>query len=267
MLSGCPFCHHSVSSPYREKQAQREGGYCNILKCNECGLLYPQTRMDEKESKSYLAHSDAMYNPGLLVLEEPRGEFTDANFIVQLLADVEKTGRSLDIGTWSGKYTYIFQALGFDSYGLEPQKQAAEFARTKGLKVLHGSFPDHVPQKLLSHKYHLIAMLETIYYLKDVKKSLLKVKTLLNDNGVLLIQCHQGYSNYYDSHHSYFTRYGDNVQGIPTLSSLRYCLDKSGFQIVKCAGGPQHSLPTQLNSTIVDMESADRLYIVARKAV
>src|SRR5438132_14219679 len=123
MHSGCPFCHHSESSPYRERQRMRGGGLCNILRCEECRLLYPQMRMDEKETKHHLSQSDFEYDPDLLLLDDPRVEFTDDNFVVNFLKDVEKTGRSLDIGTWNGRYTYIFQALGFDSYGLEPQKQ------------------------------------------------------------------------------------------------------------------------------------------------
>jgi hypothetical protein len=267
MLSGCPFCHHSQSSLYREKQLQREGGYCNVLRCNECGLLYPETRMDEKEIKTYLGQSDDMYNPNLLILEEPRVEFTNDNFVVQFLDGIEKAGRSLDVGTWSGKHTYIFNALGYDSYGLEPQKQAADFARSKGLQVLHGSFPDHIPPKLLKHKYHLLTMLEMIFYLHDLKQSLLKVKKMLDDKGVFLIQAHQGYSKYYDPGYknSYFGRYGDYVQGIPTLASLRYCLEKSGFKVFKFTGATENRLQEQFDFASGGLETADRLYVLARK--
>jgi len=60
----------------------------------------------------------------------------------------------------------------------------------------------------------------------------------LKDDGVFLIACHQGYSSYYDESqgHSYFSRYGDYVQGIPTLNALQYCLERSGFNILKTVG-------------------------------
>ena len=141
MRSGCPFCQHSRSSLYREKQPLREGGIGNILKCDECGLLYPQIRMGKNEAEEYLSTSDAAYNSDL-GFEDPRVELTGSNPVVKLLHDVAIRGRSLDIGTWSGMYTYIFEALGFDFYGLEPQKPAVEFAQTKGVNVLHGSFPE-----------------------------------------------------------------------------------------------------------------------------
>ena len=267
MLSGCPFCHHSESSPYRERQQLRKGSFGNILRCHECGTLYPQMRMDEKETKNSPLQTD-QYNPDSLLLEDPRIEFSPNSWIVTFLNEVEKQGRSLDIGTWTGRNTYFFKALGFDSYGLEPQKKAAAFGRGKGLKVLRGSFPDNVPPKLLSHKYHLIAMFEMIYYLQDLKKSLLKVKQMLEDDGVLFILAHQGYSKYYDYDYqnSYFSRYGDYVQGIPTLSSLQYCLDKAGFKVIKSAGITEESVQKKLNCTTVTMESADRLFILAGKA-
>ncbi|HEY3197862.1 MAG TPA: methyltransferase domain-containing protein [Nitrospirales bacterium] len=260
MLSGCPFCHHCQSSLYREKQQLRDGGFCNILSCNECHLLYPQMRMDEKEKKQYMK-ADVLYSPDSLLFHDPRVELSADFFAVTFLNDVEKQGRSLDIGTWSGTYTHIFKALGYDSYGLELQKQAVDFARSKGLQVLPGSFPDRIPQKLLRHKFRLIAMMEMIYYLHDLKKSLLKVKTMLEDNGVLVIKAHQGSSKFYDCNQSCFNRYGDYVQGIPTLRSLQYCLEKSGFKVIKFTGATEDNLAW--TGTI---ESADRLWMLAGKA-
>ena len=175
----------------------------------------------------------------------------------------------MDIGTWSGMYTYIFEALGFDFYGLEPRKPAVEFAQTKGVNVLHGSFPENIPPTLLNRKYHLIAMIEMIYYLHDLKQSLLQAREMREDNGVLLIKSHQGYSTYYDAdyRHSYFNRYGDNVQGIPTLNSLQYWLGASGFKGIKIAASTDNRVLEKLNRTAVPMESADRFYILAGKAL
>ena len=81
-------------------------------------------------------------------------------------------------------------------------------------------------------------MLDTMYYLHDLQKSFLKVRKMLRDDGVFVITCHQGYSPYYDENqgNSYFSRYGDYVQGIPTFSALQYCLERSGFRIMKTGG-------------------------------
>ena len=265
MLKGCPFCHHSDSVVYRTRQELRRGGSCNLLKCNECGLLYPQQRMDELETKEYLF--SLFTNQDDYQYDEPRVEITENRVPVKLISPIEKRGRSLDIGTFNGKYTYIWEALGFDSYGLEPQDKAAEFAKTRGLKVFCGSFPDAIPSELLEEKFSLISMLEMVCYIHDLKAGLLKAKELLDDDGLLLIQCHQGYSRYYDSNNSYFSRYGDNVQGIPSLGSLLYCLSKSGFDVVKYAGFVDTDFEKKLHYKVLNMDNADRLVLLAKKVM
>lgn len=148
-----------------------------------------------------------------------------------------KTGNALDIGTFDGLFCHVLAGIGYDAFGMEPQENAVAFARSKGAKVHAGSFPDMIPPELFAKRYSLISILETIYYFHDLKKCLNVVNELLDDDGLLLIKCHQGFSRYYDDReHSFFSRYGDNVQGIPTLPSLRNILDRTGFRIVKVIG-------------------------------
>lgn len=262
MLVGCPFCHHTHATLYREKQPLRDGKgeFRNIMRCDECGLLYPDRRLGGDESLEYIARHNLGPDGVGETLQEPRVEFIGNHLAVFLLKEVEKKGRSLDIGTWCGTITYIYEALGFDSYGLEPHQEAAVFARSKGLQVFRGAFPDDVPRTLLSGKYKLISMLDTMYYLHDLKKSLSKVRKMLKDDGVFLMTCHQGYSPYYDESlgKSYFSRYGDHVQGIPTPNALQYALEKSGFNILKtlCLAASKN----------VPVQAADVLGILSGKA-
>ena len=188
------------------------------------------------------------------------------NTTVRCIVDcIKNRGISLDIGTDTGIYTYIFEALGFDSYGLEIEEKAVEIAQRNDLKVFKGSFPDDVPVELLQQKYELIAMQEVIYYMSDLKKSLLKVSELLEDSGFLFIRCHQGFSKYYEEH-SYFKRYGDYVQGIPTMRALLHCLEKTGFNPVKLLAYVDSSRYLDIfGSTKIDFNNADRLIVLAEK--
>lgn len=123
--------------------------------------------------------------------------------------------------------------------------------------------------------------MEVIYYFQDLKKSLDYVHSMLVDEGILLIKCHQGLSRWYRDH-SYFSRYGDHVQGIPTLQSMRYCLSNAGFEIVRISAlhaadllfFPFSALPrgkirrffnSVINRLRIDIAHADRLLFVARK--
>ncbi len=264
MLSECPFCHHNDNSLYREKQELQGGGTRDIYKCSECGLLYPEVRLDASEVTEYLSK---MYtNQTEFKFLDPKREY-DRNILTAKIANgIMFKNKSLDIGTFDGQLTYVFEDMGFESYGLESQKRAVEFAQSHGLKVFEGSFPNDIPAELLQQKYTLITMSEMIYYLNDLKEALLKVCSMLESNGLFIIKAHQGHSRYY-IYNSYFRRYRDHVQGIPTVESLNHCLKEAGFKLVKYYGFTDNESYNELNYTDVEIETADVLYIVCQKEV
>ncbi len=128
--------------------------------------------------------------------------------------------------------------------------------------------------------------MESIYYLEDLKESLLTARDMLNDKGLILIKAHQGGSRYYRSK-PLFSRYGDHVQWIPMYGSLKHCLKEAGFKIKKTMGtNPVELLPSgiswmknvflggvanriynrlALDYTLLDIKRADRLFILAEK--
>jgi len=286
MISGCPFCHHQDSRIHRENQITRDGNYRDISLCNECGLLYPNHRMDLNEIQEYLNNiytNQADFSFGDLI-GASSGEIDIGNLL--LAGRVRRGGDELDIGTYDGRFCHTLNLLGFQAYGLEPQQEAVKHARQYGINIYQGSFPDDMPNELIHIPFDLISLMECIYYLGDLKHSLQIINKMLSEDGCILIKCHQGYSRYYDDN-SYFSRYGDHVQGIPSFSSLRKCLKKTGFKIVKVMGQcpadlwpPLLRLPSapllrgviarlyplfMLNWTLLGILRPDRLIILAKK--
>jgi SAM-dependent methyltransferase len=286
MLYNCPYCHHQHATIYRSNQKLSNSEPRDIYRCSECSSLYPYPRMDELDIENYMAiheSDDLQFDANLN--EPTRYE----EFLCTLLkSHMEVTGNALDIGAFTGRFCRILNAIGFDAYGLEPQSNACAFARTNGLKVFEGYFPEKLPSFLLKNKYKVISMMEIIYYLVDLKKSLLLVKSMLDSEGFLLIKCHQGKSRYYNNpDNSCFKRYGDYVQAIPLHSSINYCLQDAGFNVVYLE--PMPRLFSKLdgilgkrfgsavckkferifnrwrNRFITDIESADRLIVLAQK--
>jgi SAM-dependent methyltransferase len=285
-LNECPFCHHEHAKLFKDNQSFRfRQGSDDIYRCNDCGLLYPRHRMELNEIQEYLNN---MYTnqPGFSFSDPigiSKGETKYWKFLTRW---VMSGGNALDIGTFNGSFCHTLGSLGFRAYGLEPQIEAVKYARKHGLNVYPGSFPDNIPAELNQKRFVLISLMECIYYLEDLKHSLQIINQMLTDDGCVLIKCHQGYSKYYNDN-SYFSRYGDYVQGIPSLSSLDYCLKKTGFEIVKIMGeySPDllphflrfPSVPLlwivvtklyqlfMLNWTLLGIHRADRLIILAKK--
>jgi 2-polyprenyl-3-methyl-5-hydroxy-6-metoxy-1,4-benzoquinol methylase len=286
MISGCPFCHHESFRVYRKNQLTKDCRYKDIVICNECGLLYPIQRMGLDEIQKYIKKMNT--NSGSYSFGDPvsvsEAEIKRWRFLTGF---VRSGGNALDIGTFDGSFCHSLKLLGFSAYGLEPQIEAVNHALKYGLNVYQGAFPNDIPDELDKKKnYSLISLMEVIYYFRDLRSSLKMINELLADDGFLLIKCHQGYSRYYDDN-SYFSRYGDHVQGIPSLASLKYCLGKAGFEIVIISGecSPDLLPPVlrlsrsqllkrgvtklyqlfMLNWTLWDINRADRLIILAKK--
>jgi len=286
MINGCPFCQHKINKIYRKSQLTICGNYRDIYLCNECGLLYSNHRMDLNEIQEYMHNlhtNQAGFSFGDPICVS-KGVIKYWKFVMQWVSS--GAGDALDIGTFYGSFCHTLELLGFRAYGLEPQIEAVKYARKHGINVYQGSFPDDIPVELNQKRFVLISLMESICYLRDLKYSLQRINHMLSDDGCVLIKCHQGYSRYYDDN-SYFSRYGDSVQGIPSLSSLGYCLKKTGFEIVKIMGDcspdllpPLLRLPPvpllqrvvtklyqlfMLNWTLLGIQRADRLIILAKK--
>jgi hypothetical protein len=158
MLDTCPYCHHQQAKIYRSNQKLRTGGPRDIYRCSECYSLYPRPRMDELDIENYMAihksddfqfHYDEDFN------SLSRTKYDE--FICTLLkSHMEITGNALDIGTFSGIFCRVLNDIGFEAYGLEPKTEAVAFARSKGLRVFEGSFPEKMSPSLLAKKYKVI---------------------------------------------------------------------------------------------------------------
>ncbi|MBI2470409.1 MAG: methyltransferase domain-containing protein [Planctomycetes bacterium] len=245
MLDDCPFCHHEDATVYREKQKLRDDGYRDIYICNECLTMYPKPRMNKEEIKAYheKLYSKKTYdNPTTSLISgnwlnrllQPRGSYLNLmNYIKKHVS----VGSTLDIGTYTGQFCYLLKEAGYASYGLEMDGGAVDVAREKGLNVYKGAFPDEMPQEVLRERYSFVSLKEMIYYIVDLKRAMAKLKDILVPGGKVLIKCHQGKSRYYDTHeNSYFSRYSDYVQGIPTVESLKFILERAGFDIIRLFG-------------------------------
>lgn len=245
--------------------------------------------MDSPDTKAFISNLSSCKKEDYSNYYEDEAEYLIRydKFISKLLRKwMQPEGKALDIGAFIGRFCSTLDSAGFEAYGLEPQENAAHFAKEKGLRVFYGAFTENIPDELLKIKFGLISMMESIYYIVDLRKGLLKVNEMLKEGGFFLIQCHQGKSHYYNTSkgNSFFKRYGDYIQGIPTYDSVKYCLNNTGFTLVQVEALPIDFVKilykgvrfkrlfspagTALNKIYVltsDIQTADKLIILAKK--
>lgn len=248
MRFNCPFCgsNEDKAKIYRSDQKVRdiEKKTRSFFTCLNCGTIYPQPRISFSEIASSI--DKKTFREG--TISNPPKPFTKndlANhyFQIKILKRYkEKYGfkNALDIGTSNGCFCYILNYVGLDAYGLEPQAEAVDLAKRLNLNVYNGYFPDAIPSELLCQQYDLITMNEVVYYFEDIMASLKKTHELLSKNGILIIKIHHGGSHYYDDNDiSLFSRYGDQVQSIPTVSSINHWLKSCDFELLEILPYPE----------------------------
>jgi len=99
--------------------------------------------------------------------------------------------RLLDIGCSSGALLRSAMTHGFDAEGVEPAAQAAEFAKSTGLKVFHGYLEE---ARFPASSFDAVTLMEVIEHLPDPGALLREVWRVLKPNGVLVVGTGNGAS-------------------------------------------------------------------------
>jgi O-antigen/teichoic acid export membrane protein/SAM-dependent methyltransferase len=93
--------------------------------------------------------------------------------------------RLLDVGCASGDFLLEMQSLGWRVAGIEPSASAAAMARTRGLSVTTGSFPEADPP--LAGPFDAITMRQVIEHVPDPLAVLRRARESLAPGGVLML--------------------------------------------------------------------------------
>lgn len=206
------------------------------MQCEECGTIYPRNRFCREQNLAYIGElyssmTDDQYRRQFEQFAKNRDNLT-LRIMEKLVRLIQ--GPVFEVGCSVGAHLDFFQRQNFVVSGIEPNKQAVAFAQNMGINVINGYFPNDIADiQQIEKKPDLIIALECVYYLDDLEKSLSVMYDMLADGGYLLVKNHVGSCRYYDLGNSLFSRYGDYVQGIPTLNSFDYCLQETGFSIVE----------------------------------
>lgn len=199
----CDLCGQDSFEPVWNKEEREKQGLLksviipghihsrNVI-CRNCGLVYVNPRMNKEElDKFYREDYRKIYGGKHSLEAEVNHAETAFNILRQsLIADdmeFEKKFKAfLDIGCSTGELIYLFgMILGLlnKSYGIEPNIEHYEIAKSKGLKVENCSIEDYNP----GIKFDIITMLNALEHVLSPTDVLNKIHSLLNDGGYLLV--------------------------------------------------------------------------------
>jgi len=183
-MNRCYLCHNQTLAKAFEKLGW------TTLRCEHCGLYrlqfrgsYPQF-LKKYYDRKFFTGSDK--RAGYFDYEGDRDtEEKNMNMYLNNIKKYKHSGKLLDIGCATGLFMLRAEAVGFDVYGVDVSEYAVSIARQRfGTRVIKSSVEKaNYPKEY----FDVVTMFDVIEHLKDPRIVLKKVRTLMKDNGILVI--------------------------------------------------------------------------------
>ena len=169
----------SDSKEYRIATNQIEKPH-QLLKCTNCGLVFSDDVSTKScFEKAYIEMQDDEY-----LMEEASRRKT-CRMVLKRIEKLKRRGKLLEIGCANGLFLDEAKKSGWETYGIEPSKWAANHAKqTLGLNVTQGTIEDaQYPERT----FDAVVMLDVIEHLNSPKSALEKARSLLKNDGILYL--------------------------------------------------------------------------------
>jgi len=163
---------------YGYKMGKNQYATGQIVRCNNCGLLYVNPRQKGIEDSYINNGEDITYLTSILQRR------LNAEKDLRLLERFKKGKRLLDIGCSCGVFLEIAKKKGMDVYGIELSSWACKLANQKGLNVVNKRLGD---ADFEDGFFDIITSWGSIEHFEDPYQELLNMRRLLKDDGLLCI--------------------------------------------------------------------------------
>lgn len=191
----CPGCGSTDYRPWLEVPDRFHivpGQFFSIVRCNRCRLLFTNPRPDASSIGEFYAAEG--YDPFISGSDRPSLKrtvyrsvrfFTMRHKAVRVSAGLLPGGRSLDVGCATGEMMLELRKRGFETFGVEPDPKAADYAKTRlGLTVWNGGV-EAVPVDV--KPFDLVTLWHVLEHVHDLPGTLARLHQLTVPGGRLAI--------------------------------------------------------------------------------
>jgi 2-polyprenyl-3-methyl-5-hydroxy-6-metoxy-1,4-benzoquinol methylase len=162
-----------------------------VLLCRHCGLVF-LAETDRDHGKYYSEEYDYRLDEAGRFAEDERHNEAVFRWVTRHLRDPEGL-KLLEVGCNAGFLLKKFQDYGVDVFGIEPNREAAAFARhVTGIQMIECCMLEDVDEA--NGPYDVIIVIQTFEHLADPLNSLSKIRGLLKEDGLLFIEVPNFYS-------------------------------------------------------------------------
>lgn len=242
----CPFCHSEEHRIYERFGSELQYTYTT---CQQCQLIYQSPRPVYNQHFIDAAYADYyQYSDSLTVADfdavRESGSKMFAKEVAHLLNFDLKRTACLDIGSGMGTFLYAAKPYFKEVVGLDVSEKMAAFVQKQiGVPVIVQQLEDFS----YPVKFSLIHMSHVLEHVPNPNEWLQKAATLLDEDGILVINVpHKKSLGYMLQHYYYklglkkqFASDWDNPARTPdhlfepVIPAMKYLLEKNNLEIVE----------------------------------
>lgn len=200
-IQNCPICGSVDYKSFIEaKDFLTEKGSFTIVECGQCKFHYtnPIPTVDQigmyYKSEKYISHSSTKKGFVNYLYNVVRKRTLQDK--ISWIRKSTKGTRLLDIGSGTGHFLKFANDNGFNGIGLEPDKDARDFAKSENKLDLK---PISALYNLEKASFDVITMWHVLEHVYDLRKDLEQLISLLKEDGRLFIAVPN--MNAYDARH------------------------------------------------------------------
>lgn len=159
-----------------------------VVVCKDCGLAYLNPRMTTKEAKEFYTRYIRPF-PDNYLNRDDNNFLTAAKNQFYFLKDyinVSDGQRVLEIGSSYGFFLHLLKQSGWETYGVEPSIDAADFARKRFEIEIYSKPVEEL--EFPNNHFDLIAMFHVLEHIRNPKETLTKVREMLKDDGLVFLE-------------------------------------------------------------------------------
>jgi len=172
-LDSCPWDDASVDEAtflYQDDMG------CEIVRCSRCGVVYAKRRLNQNGLPKYWGDYLSRVHVHDPATVDKRNKMYEIDYAFS--HQYVSSGRVLDVGCGNGSFMGGYERHGYDVYGVEYGKEAADTAG-KTHRVRYGVFDE---MNFGDERFDLIIFRGVLQYVSNPKSYLRKAVSILNNN-------------------------------------------------------------------------------------
>lgn len=219
-----------------------------IVEDNKFGFkrVEPIPTQDEVEkfyAKEFYEANSQYFNNSALLLQQEQSDFYNSRWkgiyeeLESFFGNEVQNKSVFDIGFGFAQALVYLKNKGLKVSGIEPSDEGVEYAREKGIEVIHGGVDNF---DLVTERSDAVLLLSVLEHLREPEKTILNIKEkILAPNGLLVIDVPNDFNDFqlvadaeYDLDQWWV--YPPNHINYFSHDSLQELLKGCGFKIIHC---------------------------------